>query len=148
MKTSLTVVGSLTVTALLACCSITSLAQPPRAPRVEAPKIEVAAAQLPEQQVQDNLMTMLAAIEADDLANFSRPGTEEFKAGLSRKTFDELRNILTLRLEKGYDVIYFGTLKKAPYKIHLWKLVFKNKGDEVLGELSLKDGKVDGFHVR
>lgn len=123
------------------------LAQPPLTPRPPAPQFEMAPNKLPDKPVQDAVLALLAAVEGEDFANFLRVGTDEFKADLTHEKFVRLVEIAAARLEKGYAVVYFGELKKAPYTIHMWKLSFKDEGRELLGEISIKDGKVVGFYI-
>ena len=126
-------------------------AQPERAPRTEPPKIEALPAKLPDKAVQDVLLALLAAIEADDYANFARAINDEFKASLTNKVFAEVVASLAPRLDKGYDITYMGELNKGGFKVTVWKLVFKDKGDDVLVTLSIKGGKVEekvgGFYL-
>lgn len=122
------------------------LAQPPLTVRTPA-QFEMAPGKLPEKPLQDAVMALLAAIEGDDYANFLRIGDDEFKADLTKEKFTRMVNITAARLEKGYNVVYFGTLKNPPYTIHMWKLSFKDGGREVLGEISLRDDKVVGFFI-
>jgi hypothetical protein len=131
-------------------------AQPTRTPRAEPPKISVAEPKLPGEAVQNTLRTLLDAIEADDYANFSRAITDEFKAALTNQVFAQVVASVGPRLEKGYEVIYLGTLKKGGYHATIWKIVYKDKGDETLMTLSFKanadeaemvKSKVAGFYM-
>jgi hypothetical protein len=74
-------------------------------------------------------------------------GTEEFKTDIPQKRFKRLVELTATRLENGYNVVYFGELKKLPYTIHMWKLSFRDGGRELLGETSIRDDKVAGFHI-
>lgn len=129
----------------LICCAA-SLAQPPRGPH-PAPKIEAAPGGLPEKAVQEALLAALETVEADDFANFARLATDAYKAALKKDWFDDMAKFRTPRLEQGYNVVYFGDLKREGYTVYMWKLVFADKGDEWLGEISWKDGKMDGFEI-
>ncbi len=122
------------------------LAQPPLTVRTP-PQFEMAPGKLPEKPVQDAILGLLTAIEADDYANFLRIGDDEFKTDLTKEKFTRMVEITAARLEKGYNVIYFGDMKKSPYTIYLWKLSFKDGGRDVLGEISLRDDKVVGIFI-
>ena len=121
-----------------------SLAQPPLPP---APQFVMAPNKLPDKQVQEATMALLAAIEAEDFANFVRIGTDELKADYSKERFARLVQIAGARMEKSYTVVYFGELQKAPYTIHMWKLAFRDGGRDLLGETSIRNNQVAGFHI-
>ncbi len=129
----------------LLLCSV-SLAQPPRGPHPR-PKIEAAPGGLPDKAVQEAIFASLDAIEADDFANFAHLGNDSFKAGLTKAWFDEMVKLRAPRLEKGYNVVYLGDLKREAYTVHLWKLVFADKVEELLGEMSWQDGKIHGYWI-
>ena len=120
------------------------LAQPPLPP---VPHFEMAPHKLPDKPVQDAVLALLAAVEGDDFANYLRVGDDEFQADMTKEKFGRLMDLMAKRLEKGYVVVYFGELQKAPYTIHMWKLSFKDEGRELLGEISIRDGKVAGFYI-
>ena len=130
---------------VLSFCYV-SLAQPPRGPH-PLPKIAAAPSVLPEKPVQDAILGALEFIEADDFANFALLGTENFKAGLTKEWFDAMVKERAPRLEKGYNVTYLGDVKRENYTVYMWKLVFADKSDEWLGEISWKNGKMDGFRI-
>jgi hypothetical protein len=52
---------------------------------------------------------------------------------------------LAPRAKQGYDARYFGELNRKGYQVHVWRLVFKDGGDDVLATLSVKDGKAGNF---
>jgi hypothetical protein len=55
---------------------------------------------------------------------------------------------LSTRMKKGYDTTYLGQLKQQWSQVYLWKLVYKDGGDDTLVRLVLKDGKVAGFWLQ
>ena len=120
------------------------LAQPPLAP---APQFVMAPDKLPPKEVQEATLSLLAAIEAKDFANFVRVGHDEFKTDLSFEDFTRMVDLIAARQEKGYTIVYFGNLKNEPYLVHMWKLSFRDGDRELLGEISIRDGKVAGFHI-
>lgn len=122
------------------------VAQPPLVVRVP-PQFLRAPDKLPEKPVQSAVLSLLSAIEAEDYANFLRVGDDEFKTDLAKEKFERMVNIAAERLAKGYDVVYFGELKKPPYTLHLWKLVIFDGRRELLGEISIRDDKVVGFFI-
>jgi len=52
------------------------------------------------------------------------------------------------RAARGLTATYLGDMKAKGYRIDLWKLVFKDDGDDLLVSLSTKDGVVAGFFFR
>lgn len=94
--------------------------------------------------VQKHFDRLLTAVEKNDHARFVEEATPEFRstpaqllAGAS-KAFGP-------RLKKGYQADYLGSLKQQGHQVHLWKLTFKDGGDDHLARLALKNGKVAGF---
>lgn len=122
-----------------------SLAQPPDA--VIPPKFIASPGGLPEKPIQEAILASLEAVEADDFAGFAILGTDEQKAALKKEWFDKMVETRAPRLAAGYNVAYLGDLKKGPYTVYLWKLVFKDGGIEWLGEISWKNGKMDGYRI-
>lgn len=129
----------------LMSCAV-SVAQPPRGPH-PPPRIEAAPGVLPEKAVQEAILGALEAIEADDFANFALLGTDNFKAGLKKEWFDSMVKESAPRLQNGYNIVYFGDIKREDYTVYMWKLVFADKGDDWLGEISWKNSKMDGFKI-
>jgi hypothetical protein len=62
--------------------------------------------------------------------------------------FEGVSTLLSPRMKKGYDTAYLGQLKQQGCQVYLWKLVFKDGGDDTLAKLVLKDGKVAGFWLQ
>ena len=91
---------------------------------------------------------LLKAVEANDYANFVAEGSEAFKAGLTKQMLEGVSAQLAPRLQKGYEVSYLGELKQQGCQVHLWKLAYKDGGDDTLAKLVLKDGKVAGFWLQ
>lgn len=124
------------------------VAQPPRAPRVGPLKVETMGTPLPDKEVQDAFVSLLLSIEGDDLANFVRDATDDFKAALTKHVFTTVVQAHSPRMEKGYTPFYLGEYKKNGYKTYVWKIVFDDKGDDLLATLSIrsnKDNKVKGY---
>ena len=48
----------------------------------------------------------------------------------------------------GTHAVKHGQLKQQGCQVHLWKLVFKDGGDDTLAKLVLKDGRVAGFWLQ
>jgi hypothetical protein len=116
------------VSALLASTALVQAADPPAA-------------------VKKTFDKMLGAIKDKDRVAFIAAGTEDVKKGTTPEVMDALNKQYGARLKKGYDATYLCELKQAGFQVHLWKLTFKDKGDDVVVRIALKDGKVAGFNL-
>ncbi len=90
---------------------------------------------------------LVSAIEKADYAAFVADGEAPFKE-LKREQFEAVAKALGPKLEQGYELTYLGDLKQKGYRVTLWRIRFKNGGDDALATLSVKDGKVGGFWIR
>jgi hypothetical protein len=72
-------------------------------------------------------------------------GTPEVKAGLTKQMLEGVSAMMAPRMKKGYGVTYLGELKQQGCRVYLWKLTYKDGGDDTLARLTLKEGKVAGF---
>ena len=96
--------------------------------------------------VPDKVLTrLLAAVEQADYDSFVADGNAAFKAGVTKQMVEGVSAQLSSRMKKGYQSFYLGQLTQQGCQVHLWKLVFKDRGDDNLAKLVLKDGKVAGF---
>lgn len=66
--------------------------------------------------------------------------TPEMLEGLSRSAMP--------RFKSGYTASYMGYLDKQGSRIHYWKLVMKDKGDDVLMTLVVRNGLVSSFNLK
>ncbi len=94
------------------------------------------------------LMKLLDAVEAGDYDSFVADGDAAFKAGITKQMLEGVSAQLAPRMKKGYERTYLGQLKQQGCKVYLWKLMFKDGGDDTLAKLVLKDGKVAGFWLQ
>lgn len=120
-------------------------AQPPVALPIEPPSIAVGAVQLPGKAVQDKVLLLLRTIEGDRYEEFAAAITEDFKAAMPPKAFQEMREPLWPRLGKGYDLSYLAEVRKGDYTTYVWKIVFRDEKfdmkniNEVMMTVTLKD---------
>lgn len=91
---------------------------------------------------------LLGAVQAQDYDAFVAQGTPEFKAGITRQMPEGVSAQLSERMKQGYDLTYLGDLRQQGHDVHLWRLRFKDGGDDTLARLSIKDGKVSGFWLQ
>jgi len=90
---------------------------------------------------------LINAVQNDDYDAFMADGNSLFK-GISQEQFDAVSAQLASRLKAGHTLTYFGEMKKLGYHVTVWKISFKDGGDDDLVEMSVKDGKVGGFWIR
>ena len=90
---------------------------------------------------------MIKAIEKTDFESFVADGDATFKQ-MKKDRFESVAAQLAPRLKAGCDIFYLGDMKQRGYHVTLWKISFKDGGDDVLASLGMKDGKVAGFFVR
>jgi hypothetical protein len=91
---------------------------------------------------------LLKATEANDYDSFVADGTDIFKAALTKQMLQGVSAQLSPRMKKGYQCSYLGELNQQGCRVLLWKLAFKDGGDDTLAKLVLKDGKVAGFWLQ
>lgn len=91
---------------------------------------------------------LIAAQAAKDYEAFVANGTTYFQAAFSKTQFEAASAILNPTLAKEHETLFLGELNQHGYKVYLYRLHFKDGSDDILGTLSLKDGKVGGilFH--
>ena len=112
------------------------LAQPPRAARTLAPKIEVLDLKLPDARVQETLTELLLAIENDDYERFVAGLTIVFRANVDEILFKQMFESIGTRMAPRYSAVYMGELNKPGFKTFIFKLVFNDKRNDVLLTLS------------
>ncbi|MBW3637577.1 MAG: hypothetical protein KY445_14105 [Armatimonadetes bacterium] len=98
--------------------------------------------------VRDAFNLLMTSIQDDDYTGFLVGVDDNFKAALTKKMFDTVVAQMAPRQKNGYEAIYLEQLKRGAYTVHLWKLAFQDGGDDILAEMSLKDGKIGGFFLR
>jgi DNA-directed RNA polymerase subunit RPC12/RpoP len=129
-------------------------AVPPRAPaappmeRTGSPEPSAASSNKPTSPGRAVLDKLLKATEANDYDSFVADGADVFKAALTKQKLDGVSAQLSPRMKKGYRCAYLGELSQHGCQVLLWKLTFKDGGDDTLAKLVLKDGKVAGFWLQ
>ncbi len=94
------------------------------------------------------LRKLLTAVEEANYDSFVADGNAAFKAGLTKQMLEGVSGLLSSRMKTGYQTVYLGHLTQQGCHVHLWKLVFKDGGDDTLAKLVLKDGKIAGFWLQ
>jgi hypothetical protein len=91
---------------------------------------------------------LMTATISNDYDAFAALCDDPMKAALTKQNLEGVSKQIEPRSKRGYESDYLGELKQRGYQIHLWRLRFKDAGDDVLATLSLKDGKVGGFFLK
>ncbi len=102
---------------------------------------------LPEQSVKAVFTNLLSAIATNDYKKFVAEGNSGFQEAITKEMFEPVSKELSSRLNGGHTVIFFGELQQQGYRVYVWKVTFKDGGDDFLARLSLQDGKVGGFWI-
>ena len=89
---------------------------------------------------------LIAALENNDYAAFIADGDATFSA-FKQEQFESVAAQLSARLKQGYDISSLGELKKKGQQVTLWRITFKDGGDDLLATLSMNERKITGFWV-
>jgi len=102
----------------------------------------------PDEATETIFKNLMAATVADDYDAFVAECDSAIKAALTKQMLNGVSQQIAPRVKQGYDAEYLGELNQNGYRVHLWRLRFKDGGDDVLATLSVKDGKAGGFYLR
>jgi hypothetical protein len=89
--------------------------------------------------------TLLTAIATSNYDAFIANGTPSLKTIITKETFRQASAGLSPRLKKGYELQYLGSFKHQGVETFLWKIIYKDGGDDMLSELELQNDKVAFF---
>ncbi len=89
--------------------------------------------------------TLLTAIAANNYDALIANAASALKSRITRETFTQVSTQLSPRLKKGYSLQYLGSLKQQGVEVLLWKISFKDGGDDMLARLVILEDKVAGF---
>ena len=101
----------------------------------------------PDEATQTVFKKLMSATISNNYDAFVAECDAKMKAALTKPMLEGVSKQLEARVKQGYDALYLGELKQQGYAVHLWRLRFKDGGDDILATLSLKDGKVGGFFL-
>jgi len=94
------------------------------------------------------LDNLLKATEMNDCNRFLANGDAGFKAGITTQMLERVSAQLSPRMKQGYQCSYLGELSQQGCRVLLWKLKYKDGGDDTLAKLVLRNGKVAGFWLQ
>jgi hypothetical protein len=101
-----------------------------------------------DQTTQNIFKNLMGAVVSNDYNAFIAECDAPMKAAMTHPMLDVVNKQIEPRAKPGYDAFYLGELKKEGYQVHLWRLRFKDGGDDILATLSVKEGKVGGFYLK
>ena len=101
----------------------------------------------PDQATQTIFKNLMAATIANNYDGFVAECDAVMKAALTKPMLEGVSKQIEPRAKQGYDAQYLGELNQHGYEVHLWRLRFKDGGDDALATLSVKDGKAGGFYL-
>jgi hypothetical protein len=100
------------------------------------------------QEIEATMKNMLVATQSKSLADFVAGGDASFRSTMTQPMLDSFSAQFAPRLNAGYTATFLARLNQGGYASYLWKLEFKDGGDDRLVTLVVKDGKVSGFFLR
>ena len=92
----------------------------------------VSASAEPDQATQAIFKNLMAATVSNNYDGFIAQSDATLKAALTKRMLQRVSKELEPRAQQGYDAQYLGELNRKGYKVHLWRLKFKDGGDDVL----------------
>ena len=97
---------------------------------------------------QATVQKLLEAIAANDYDAFVANAAPELKTNITKESFTEVSTDLSPDLKKGYELVYEGSLQERGAEVFMWKVTFKDSGDEILLRMVLQGNKVAGFWMQ
>jgi hypothetical protein len=94
----------------------------------------VAAYAEPDQTTQTIFKNLMAATVSNNYDSFIAECDAAMKAAVTKPVFEAVSKQIEPRARQGYDSQYLGEMNQHGYKVHLWRLRFK-------------DGKAAGFYL-
>lgn len=88
---------------------------------------------------------MLTATESGSRSAFIADGDASLQADITPQMFSAFSAQFAPRLKRGYTSTFVTQLRQEGYSVYVWKIEFKDGGDDLLFTLAIKGGKVGGF---
>jgi len=98
--------------------------------------------------IEATLKKMLTATENGSRNAFVAEGDASFQTDITPAMFSGFSAQFAPRLKRGYSTTFVTQLRQEGYSVYVWKVEFKDGGDDLLFNLAVKDGKVGGFILR
>src|SRR5471032_2980516 len=90
-------------------------------------------------QAEKMFKRLIAAQTAKDYSAFVADADDNLKAALTKTQFEASSNLMNKRTSGGYETTALGELNQHGYQVFLYRLRFKDGGDDMLGTMSLKN---------
>jgi hypothetical protein len=91
---------------------------------------------------------LMNAVESNDYASFVADGIPEFKRNVTPEVMDDVSKRLAHRMKEGYECIYLTEMNQKEYKVYLWKVAFKDGGDDALIKMVVLIDQLAGFWIQ
>ena len=91
---------------------------------------------------------LLEAIAANNYDAFIANSAPDFKTKITKESFEQVSADLSPELKKGYGLQYNGSVKQQGVEVFMWKITFKDAGNDVIAKLVLENNKVAGFWLQ
>ncbi len=91
---------------------------------------------------------VVAAVISGDRDAFVALSTPAVKSGFTPELMKSIQGTLGKRLEAGYSAEYLCELNQAGLKVHLWKVSFRDGGDDVVVRIAMQKDSVAGFFLQ
>ncbi|HEY4300163.1 MAG TPA: hypothetical protein VGM73_04780 [Candidatus Didemnitutus sp.] len=99
----------------------------------------------PDKSTQVIFKTLMAATVSNNYDGFIAECDSSLQAAITKRMLQRVSKELEPRARQGYEAEYLGELNQNGYQVHLWRLRFKDGGDDALATLGVKDGKAGKF---
>jgi hypothetical protein len=87
---------------------------------------------------------MLMALQTNDCTSFTEEASDGFKRVIEQ-LFQDSHQRHSARMNLGYECVYLGTVRRVGCQTHLWKLVYRDGGDDDLIHVVLEAERVNAF---
>ncbi len=88
---------------------------------------------------------LVAAVQANDRDAFVKNATDDMQQAVTPQVMDGINRDIGTRLAKGFDATYLCQLKQQGHQVQLWKVAFKDGGDDALIRIVMRGDKLAGF---
>ena len=95
----------------------------------------------------DIVQKLIQTMKDNNFKGFVALGDAEFESSWTVSMFETVAAPVVPRMAKGYNLLFLGELKQQGCKVYLWKVAYKDNGDDDLLKLVLCGGRVTGFWV-
>jgi len=91
---------------------------------------------------------VVAAVISGDRDAFVALATPAVKSAFTPEIMKSVRSAFGKRLEAGYSAEYLCELDQAGLEVHLWKVSFRDGGDDVVVRIAMQEDLVAGFFLQ